>query len=60
MANKLEITLTKSVIGAKPGQRKTVEALGLRKLHQTVEQADNAAIRGMLNKVAHLVTVKEN
>lgn len=57
---KLQITLTKSVIGAKPNQRKVVEALGLRKLNQTVEQADNAAIRGMLNKVAHLVTVKEN
>ena len=56
---KLQITLTKSVIGAKPGQRKTVEALGLRKMNQTVEQADNAAIRGMLTKVAHLVTVKE-
>jgi large subunit ribosomal protein L30 len=60
MANKLEITLTKSVIGAKPAQRKIVETLGLRKLNQTVEQADNAAIRGMLDKVAHLVTVKEN
>lgn len=56
---KLQITLTKSVIGSKPGQRKTVEALGLRKLNQTVEQADNAAIRGMLTIVAHLVTVKE-
>ena len=56
---KLQITLTKSVIGSKPGQRKTVQALGLRKLNQTVEQADNAAIRGMLTKVAHLVTVKE-
>ena len=60
MANKLEITLTKSVIGSKPAQRKTVEALGLRKLHQTVEKADNAATRGMLDVVAHLVTVKEN
>jgi large subunit ribosomal protein L30 len=56
---KLQITLTKSVIGAKPNQRKVVEALGLRKMNQTVEQADNAAIRGMLTKVAHLVTVKE-
>ena len=56
---KLQITLTKSVIGSKPNQRKVVEALGLRKLNQTVEQADNAAIRGMLTKVAHLVTVKE-
>ncbi|MBB4825295.1 50S ribosomal protein L30 [Sporosarcina sp. Te-1] len=59
MANKLEITLTKSVIGAKPAQRKTVEALGLRKLNQTVEHEDNVAIRGMINKVSHLVTVKE-
>jgi large subunit ribosomal protein L30 len=59
MANKLEITLTKSVIGSKPAQRKTVEALGLRKLNQTVEHQDNVAIRGMINIVGHLVTVKE-
>ncbi|MGI2329621.1 50S ribosomal protein L30 [Planococcus sp. YIM B11945] len=59
MATKLEITLTKSVIGAKPNQRKVVQALGLRKMHQTVEQQDNAAVRGMLDKVAHLVTIKE-
>lgn len=59
MANKLEITLTKSVIGTKPAQRKTIEALGLRKVNQTVEKADNEAIRGMLDVVAHLVTVKE-
>lgn len=59
MANKLEVTLTKSVIGAKPVQRKTVEALGLRKLNQTVEHQDNVAIRGMIDKVSHLVTVKE-
>lgn len=59
MANKLEITLTKSVIGSKPAQRKTVEALGLRKLNQTVEHQDNVAIRGMINRVSHLVTVKE-
>ncbi|MBB6447548.1 50S ribosomal protein L30 [Bacillus benzoevorans] len=59
MANKLQVTLTRSVIGSKPDQRKTVEALGLRKLNQTVEQQDNPAIRGMINKVAHLVSVKE-
>ena len=59
MANKLQITLTRSVIGRPQDQRETVEALGLRKLHQTVEHQDNAAIRGMINKVAHLVTVKE-
>ena len=56
---KLQITLTKSVIGTKPNQRKVVEALGLRKLNQTVEQADNEAVRGAISKVAHLVTVKE-
>lgn len=60
MANKLAITLTKSPIGAKPSQKKTLEALGLRKMQQTVEQADNAAVRGQIAKVAHLVTVTEN
>ena len=59
MANKLAITLTKSPIGSKPGQKKTLEALGLRKMQQTVEQADNAAVRGQIAKVAHLVTVTE-
>jgi len=59
MANKLAITLTRSLIGRPQDQRETVKALGLRKLHQTVEQPDNAAIRGMINKVSHLVTVKE-
>ncbi|MBW8350634.1 50S ribosomal protein L30 [Bacillus sp. IITD106] len=59
MANKLAITLTKSLIGRTEGQRETVKALGLRKLHQTVEHKDTEAIRGMINKVTHLVTVKE-
>ncbi|MBM7606478.1 50S ribosomal protein L30 [Metabacillus litoralis] len=59
MANKLEITLTRSVIGRPEDQRVTVKTLGLKKLHQTVVQEDNPAIRGMINKVAHLVTVKE-
>jgi len=59
MANKLAITLTKSLIGRTEGQRETVKALGLSKLHQTVEHDDNVSIRGMINKVSHLVTVKE-
>ncbi|WP_102349444.1 50S ribosomal protein L30 [Bacillus sp. Marseille-P3661] len=59
MANKLEITLKRSVIGRPQDQRATVQTLGLRKIHQTVVQEDNAAIRGMINKVAHLITVKE-
>ncbi len=59
MANKLEITLKRSVIGRKPDQRKTIEALGLRKLNQTVVKDNNEAIRGMINKVSHLVEVNE-
>ncbi|MCA1028594.1 MULTISPECIES: 50S ribosomal protein L30 [Cytobacillus] len=59
MANKLEVTLTRSVIGRPEDQRQTVTALGLRKMHQTVEHQDNPAIRGMIKKVAHLVTVTE-
>lgn len=59
MAKKLEITLVRSVIGSKPDQRKTVEALGLKKRHQTVVHQNNEAIRGMATKVSHLVEVKE-
>ena len=59
MANKLEITLTRSLIGRPEDQRVTVNTLGLRKMHQTVVHDDNPAVRGMINKVAHLVTVKE-
>ncbi|AEP00360.1 50S ribosomal protein L30 [Weizmannia coagulans] len=56
---KLKITLTRSVIGRPQDQRETVKALGLRKVNQTVEKEDNAAIRGMINKVSHLVSVSE-
>ncbi|NCU18108.1 50S ribosomal protein L30 [Pallidibacillus pasinlerensis] len=59
MAKKLEITLTRSTIGRPQDQKDTVKALGLRKLHQTVVKEDNPAIRGMINKVSHLVSVKE-
>ncbi|WP_096438199.1 50S ribosomal protein L30 [Alteribacter populi] len=59
MAKKLEITLTRSLIGRPEDQRVTVNTLGLRKMNHTVVQEDNAAIRGMVNKVSHLVTVKE-
>lgn len=59
MANKLEITLTRSLIGRTNDQKETVKALGLRKVNQTVIKDDNAAIRGMINKVSHLVSVKE-
>ena len=59
MADKLRITLVKSPIGAIPKHRKTVEALGLRKLNKTVELPDNDAVRGMIWHVKHLVKVEE-
>ena len=60
MADKtIKITLTKSVIGASPQQRKVVEALGLRKMQHTVEQPDTPQTRGAIEKVKHLVRVEE-
>lgn len=59
MAKQLQITLKRSLIGRPEDQRATVNTLGLRKLHQTVVQQDNPAIRGMVSKVSHLVEVKE-
>lgn len=56
---KLKITLVKSPIGAIPKQRATVQALGLRKIRQTVELPDNGATRGMIQRVNHLVKVEE-
>ncbi|HEX6222024.1 MAG TPA: 50S ribosomal protein L30 [Acidimicrobiia bacterium] len=56
---KVKVTLRKSVIGEKPKTRATVEGLGLRKIHQTVEQVDTPSLRGMLAKVSHLVEVEE-
>ena len=59
MAKTLKITLVKSTIGASPKQKKTVEALGLKKLHHSVELADSAAVRGAIAKVSHLLSVQE-
>ncbi|CAI6086188.1 50S ribosomal protein L30 [Paenibacillus sp. JJ-100] len=56
---KLEITLVRSLIGRPETQRTTVKTLGLRKVNSKVIQNDNPAIRGMINKVSHLVAVKE-
>lgn len=56
---KLQITLTKSVIGRPETQRKTVKSLGLGKVNSSVTVEDNAAIRGQINKVSHLVSVEE-
>ncbi len=59
MATTLKIKLVKSTIGAKPMHRKTIEALGLKKIRQVVEKQDNAAMRGMIHQVRHLVEVEE-
>jgi len=59
MAKELHITLKRSVIGQTDTQRATVQALGLRKVNQTVVKADNERTRGMINKVSHLLSVEE-
>jgi large subunit ribosomal protein L30 len=56
---KLNVTLVKSTIGAIPKHRKTVQALGLRKINSSNIHEDNAAIRGMIQQVRHLVKVEE-
>ena len=55
----LKITLVKSTIGQVPKNRATVAAMGLRKINQTVELPDNAATRGQIQKVRHMVKVEE-
>jgi large subunit ribosomal protein L30 len=57
--SKLRVTYVKSSIGYNKRQKSTVKALGLRKLHQTVEHNDTPEIRGMINSVSHLVAVEE-
>ncbi len=56
---KLRITYTTSSIGVEGDQKETVRRLGLTKLGSSVEQPDNPAVRGMIHKVRHLVTVEE-
>ena len=56
---KLRLKLVRSPIGATVRQRATVRALGLRRLHQVVEQADSPVTRGMVQKVEHLVAIME-
>jgi large subunit ribosomal protein L30 len=55
----LRIKMIGSLIGCTDGQRATVRGLGLRRLHQTVEREDTPAVRGMVKKIPHLVTVVE-
>jgi large subunit ribosomal protein L30 len=56
---RLKITYIRSVIGQKPDQERTVQALGFRHLNQTVEHEDSPQLRGMVHKVRHLVRVEE-
>jgi large subunit ribosomal protein L30 len=57
--SRLRITYKRSAIGYHRGQRLTLKALGLRSLNQTVVQGDSRVVRGMINKVKHLVHVEE-
>ena len=59
MAEKLRITLVKSPIGAVPKHRKTVEAMGLTKMHKTVKLPDNAATRGQIQQIGYMLKVEE-
>ena len=56
---KLRITQVRSRIGYKPKAKATLDALGLRKLNQTVEKNDSPAIRGMIKKIEYLLNVEE-
>jgi len=60
LAGKLRITWKKSAIGYRENQKRTIEALGLKRLGHTVEQPDNRAVRGMIITVRHLVEVTED
>jgi len=55
----IKVTLVRSPIGYTKDQKDTAKALGLRRLHQTVEHKDNPALRGMIRKIIHLVQVEE-
>jgi len=55
----LRVTLVKSPIGYNKSQKATVRALGLRRMNQTVEHNDSPAVRGMLNKIIHLIKIEE-
>lgn len=57
MAKTFEVKLKKSTIGCSPSQIKTVHALGLRKINSTITMADNAANRGQLFKIQHMIEI---
>ncbi len=55
----VRVTLVKSPIGFPEPQKRTAKALGLNKMHQTVEHADSPALRGMLKSIIHLLRIEE-
>jgi large subunit ribosomal protein L30 len=59
MAKEIKITQVRSTIGRLPKHRRTVRALGLTKMNQTVVHTDSPSLRGMINQVSHLVRVEE-
>lgn len=59
MDRSIRVKLKKSPIGYSKRQKATVQALGLKKMHQTVEKVDSPTVRGMIAKVSHLVEVVE-
>jgi large subunit ribosomal protein L30 len=59
MSDKLKVTLVKSMIGRPEKQRKILRSMGLAKINRTVEFKDSPSIRGMINKVSHLVKAEE-
>jgi len=59
MANKLRITWVKSSIGYTVRQKVTISTLGLRRLNQSVEHYDTPVLRGMLDRVQHLLNIEE-
>ena len=60
MADKLKVTLVKSMIGRPEKHRKVLRGMGFRKMNRTVQLEDTPSIRGMINAVSHLVKVEEN
>ncbi len=59
MASRLRLKYVKSAIGYSKKQKETIRALGFRRLNETVERDDTRVIRGMVNKVRHLLEVEE-
>lgn len=59
MSKQLEITLNRSLIGRNETQVKTAKTLGLKKINSSVVHSDSPSLRGMINVVSHMITVKE-